>query len=112
MAKREQPTTSAKKAGRKAGTFQPGDSRINRTIPGPGRPPDVFKQLCRDLASGALTIQAVTGILSDASHPQFMAALKWATEHGYGKPKESVEHQGTIQHEHRVMKWGNMEIPL
>ena len=43
--------TPADKAGRKAGTkpgvFVPGDKRINRTRPGPGRPPDVIRAALR-----------------------------------------------------------------
>ena len=63
---------------------------------GPGRPPDAFKELCRQLASGDLTVKAVKAILKDEAHPQFMAALKWATENGYGKPNQTIEHSGSI----------------
>jgi hypothetical protein len=34
---------------------------------------------------------AVEEILHDKSHPTFMSGLKWATEHGFGKAKESLE---------------------
>lgn len=58
---------------------------------GPGRPPDAFKELCRQLASGEKTIANVREILANPDHAQFLPALRWATEHGYGKPKESHE---------------------
>lgn len=52
-----------------------------------GRPPDGFKALCRALASGERTVAEVQAILDDRDHPHFMAALKWASEHGYGRPR-------------------------
>lgn len=58
---------------------------------GGGRPPDAFKALCRELASGEKTIGNVRAILTDPNHPQFLPALRWAAEHGYGKAKESVD---------------------
>lgn len=60
-------------------------------IGGGGRPPDEFKKLCRELATRDATIEAVKGILENPAHPAYLGALKWATENGYGKPKESVE---------------------
>ena len=78
--------------------------------PGSGRPPDAFKALCRQLASGEITVEQVEAILKDKGHPQFMAALKWATEHGYGKPTEHVEHSGTVTHKHQVWKFGKNEV--
>jgi hypothetical protein len=59
-----------------------------------GRTPDAFKEMCRELASREETLAAVDQILRDANHPMFMSALKWATEHGYGKAKESLEMSG------------------
>lgn len=86
----------AEKAGRKPGTFEKGDKRINRTIPGPGRPKDEFKQRMRALASDEKVEQELIAILSDADHPQFLKALAYATEHGYGRATEHVQHEGTI----------------
>lgn len=62
---------------------------------GGGRPPDEFKELCRQLASGEITIANVQKILKNPKHAQFLPALRWATENGYGKPKESIEHSVT-----------------
>jgi hypothetical protein len=83
---------------------------------GPGRPPDEFKEMCRQLASREETLKQVQAILGDPDHGQFMAALKWATENGYGKAPQSVSvtgaEGGPVEHIHRVLKWGDMEIPL
>lgn len=84
-----------KRGGQPKGGFQKGhDPRRNVTTPGPGRPPDEFKQLCQRLASRNRTVNVVAKILSDEEHPMFMAALKWATEHGYGKAMQPIEHSG------------------
>ena len=61
---------------------------------GGGRPRDAFKQLCRELASGEQTVENVRAILGDPKHQLFLGALKWATEHGYGKATEKVELSG------------------
>jgi hypothetical protein len=61
---------------------------------GTGRPPNEFKELCRQLASSAKTIEQVQKILMSPKHPLFMGALKWASEHGYGKPNQSLEIAG------------------
>lgn len=83
----------AGKAGRKPGTFKKGhDARRNVTKPGSGRPPDEFKELCRSLATREETIAAVEAILADPTHGAFIGALKWASEHGYGKPTQPLEH--------------------
>lgn len=58
---------------------------------GTGRPPDQFKELCRELASGEKTIASVRKILEDSTHTQLVAALRWASEHGYGKPNQPVD---------------------
>lgn len=74
--------------------FVKGDPRINRTKPGPGRVPDAFRAMCRELASRTMTFKVVTEILTDSDHPHFMSALRWCSEYGYGKPKEHLELSG------------------
>jgi hypothetical protein len=59
-----------------------------------GRTPDAFKLMCRDLVSRDETLAAVDDILRDKNHPAFLGALNWATNHGYGKAKESLEVSG------------------
>lgn len=62
--------------------------------PGSGRPPDEFKAACARLASRDKTLALVEKVLDDPiTYASLWAgALKWATEHGYGKPKESIDH--------------------
>ncbi len=57
---------------------------------GTGRPPDAFREMCRRLGSRESTIEAVEEILDDHDHPQFMSALKWVTEYGYGKAVQPI----------------------
>lgn len=103
---------NGKKSGKKSGSstqFKPGaDPRRGngpaKGAPNAGRPPDAFKELCRELATGEKTIAAVKAILKDETHAQFMAALKWASEHGYGKPAQPLEHSGSITFEDFVAK--------
>lgn len=56
-----------------------------------GRKPDEFKAICRALATRTETIAVVAAILTDGSHPRFMAALKWASENGYGRPIQRLD---------------------
>lgn len=71
------------------GAIRKGGTPGNR---GGGRPPDEFKQMCRELASSAAVRANVQEILaSPKNYPNlYIGALKWASEHGYGKPVESV----------------------
>lgn len=88
-----------KKSGRKSGNatiFKPGnDPRRGKGpekgAPNAGRPPDKFKELCRELATGEKTVAQIRLILKNKKDPQFMAALRWASEHGYGKPAQPVD---------------------
>ncbi|HEX7828675.1 MAG TPA: hypothetical protein VF787_03430 [Thermoanaerobaculia bacterium] len=58
---------------------------------GTGRPPDKFKAMCRELASSADVEREVKKILKKGSKdPMFVPALRWATEHGYGKASQAV----------------------
>lgn len=67
---------------------------------GGGRPPDEFKAMCRQLASSTEVYARVKDILQQPLlYPSlYIGALKWASEHGYGKPKEHIEHTGEIKH--------------
>ena len=58
-----------------------------------GRTPDEFKRMCQELASSESVRSNVLKILaSPADYPGlYVGALKWATEHGYGKPTETMK---------------------
>lgn len=85
MKPKKSPSKSPNRSGKYGGrllTGNPGNKG------GTGRPPDKFKELCRELAcSGA---EVAPKILKDVDHPAYLGALKWASEHGYGKPKETL----------------------
>lgn len=63
---------------------------------GTGRPPDEFRRILRDMVSRDDRLKHVETVLENPEHPQWMAAWKWATEHGYGKPVQPVEQSGNI----------------
>lgn len=90
---------TAKRSGksRQKSLFKPGGAQgpgrgPEKGAPNAGRPPDKFKELCRELATGEKTVAQIRLILKSKKDPQFMAALRWASEHGYGKPAQPLEH--------------------
>lgn len=58
---------------------------------GPGRPPDEFKAALAKLADDAVRAGHVATILTNPDHPQFLRALEWATDRGYGKVETKVD---------------------
>lgn len=58
---------------------------------GTGRPPDAFRAMCAALASSDDVEKNVRLILTKPDHPLYLGALKWASEHGYGKPMQPVQ---------------------
>lgn len=54
----------------------------------------------RQLASGEKTQAQLVKILKNCDHDQFMRALAYCTDHGYGKAKETIEHTGSLTLEH------------
>lgn len=64
--------------------------------------------MCQTLACSAE--EAAAQILTDPKHPAFIGALKWATEHGYGKPKETVEHTGKDGGPIQVWHFGSKKV--
>lgn len=63
---------------------------------GGGKTPEAFKLACQQLASSADRFALAKRVLDDPdTYPSlWLGALKWATEHGYGKPTEHVELTG------------------
>ena len=47
--------------------------------------------MCQALASDDEVLKQVKIILKNPDHAQFMRALQWATDRGYGKAPESVD---------------------
>lgn len=58
---------------------------------GTGRPPDEFKARMRELASAPAVERELVRVMKSARHREWMNALRYATEHGYGKAKEHVQ---------------------
>lgn len=89
------------------GALKPGGDGVSG-----GRPPDAFKAMCRTLASSADVARNVEKILaSPERYPTlYIGALKWASEHGYGKPTEHVEVTGKDGGPVQVWKIGKKEI--
>lgn len=72
-----------------------GDPRI-RPGRGPapgtgGRPRDDFRALLRELASRPETVAGLDAILQDPAHPQYLRALEFVCERGYGKEAQTIE---------------------
>lgn len=47
--------------------------------------------MCRELASSADVEKVVRLVLKNPKHPAFTGALRWATEHGYGRPAQPLD---------------------
>ncbi len=62
--------------------------------PNAGRPPDAFRLLCRDIATRGAQALIAEKVMKDPKHPAFQTALRWATENGYGKAPQTLEHTG------------------
>lgn len=70
-----------------------------------GRKPEAFKRFCQKLTMGKNSQRALRRIFRlGASHPEFMNALKWASSHGYGMPKQAVDVQATVTLEDLLTK--------
>lgn len=65
--------------------FQKGDPRINRTIPGPGRPPGKFARKCRRVLANPKTWRAVRRTLKDEENPHFKGMWAEVANRGHGR---------------------------
>jgi hypothetical protein len=84
------------KAGRKPGTFTKDDPRINRTIPGPGRPPDEWKKSLQALADRDTVRNHLKQSLDNGPDDKgdYWKALEYCTKHGFGQPETRHVHAG------------------
>ncbi len=64
--------------------------------PNAGRPPDKFRDFCRELLATKGADAAVSAIMKDKSHPAYAAMWKAVSDRGYGKPTQAVEVSGNI----------------
>ncbi|MDP1859503.1 MAG: hypothetical protein Q8K82_12580 [Gemmatimonadaceae bacterium] len=77
---------------------------------GTGRPPNEFRARMQELANYADRLGHIEAVLNDPNHPQWMAALRHVTEHGYGKPAQSVEVSGRFELEPQAFVIGGQRI--
>ena len=62
-----------------------------------GRTPAAFKRFCQRMTMGKGSQKALRRIFRIGDqHPMFPFALKWASQYGYGMPKQPVEVDGTL----------------
>lgn len=62
-----------------------------------GRPPDEWRARLREMASRDEVLDHVESVLlKGPTDPFFDRALQYVTDHGYGKPKQELEHSGTV----------------
>ncbi len=79
------------------GARVPGQGRgPKKGAPNAGRPPDKFRDFCRELLATKDADAAVKAILNDESHPAYAAMWKAVSDRGYGKPTQAVEVSGNI----------------
>lgn len=78
-------TRTPKHGGGKLRTGNPGNKG------GPGRPPDAWKELCRDLASRPAMIKSAEKVLKNPKHPAWLGAWKFLAEQGYGRAVAQVD---------------------
>jgi hypothetical protein len=86
---------------RRPGQFVPGDPRRmqargpKKGAPNAGRPRDEWKAALAALVSRDSVLEHVRAALDEGpSHPWFDRAMQYATDHGYGKATQPVEHSG------------------
>lgn len=82
------PGTPEKK--RRAGQFVPGDPRINRTKPGPGRPPGKFARKCRRVLNNKNTWRAVRRTLKNENSPHFKGMWAEVANRGHGRQNAGI----------------------
>lgn len=64
---------------------------------GGGRPPNEFKEWMRKLVSRKEVDEQLEKVTANADHEHWMSAVRHATEHGYGKPAQSLEFGGKVE---------------
>jgi hypothetical protein len=83
------------KAGRNAGTFEKGDKRINRTKPGPGRPPDVIRAALRE--AFWKNRKRLMEFAASKDPAIAMKAMEMIAKYGLGTPTAAVDAAGNQQ---------------
>lgn len=75
-----------------------------------GRTPLAFKRFCMRMTMGKNSQRALRRIFRIGDmHPEFMNALKWASSHGYGMPKQAMDLTATVSLEDLLTKAAELE---
>lgn len=84
--------------GRHGGTLIAGAGRgPKKGAPNAGRPTDEWKAKLRAMASRDEVMAHVeTVLMAGPEHPFFDRALQYATDHGYGRATQPIEHSGSV----------------
>jgi len=92
------PNKAVKKANRGPGRpFVKGDPRINRTIPGSGRPPGSFKDFIAEIRASPEPRAALEVAASDPYCRNFGNAWKVLVDYDEDKPAEKKELSGKVE---------------
>lgn len=77
-----------------------------------GRKPDAWKSRLREIVSSDVVLDELEQVLADSRHPAYVGAIKYATEHGFGKATETVEISGKDGQPVQVQVWrfGKREV--
>lgn len=59
-----------------------------------GRKPDAWRLELQAMVSSDAVLDKLETVLKDPNHPAYVGALKYASDHGFGRAKESVEVTG------------------
>ena len=61
-------------------------------------PDQAWRGIMREATDRATRALVLSRVLDDPTDPLFFPALKWAAENGYGKPKDQIEHSGSVSY--------------
>lgn len=59
---------------------------------GPGRTPEVWKALCRELSTSKEVLEQARKVIKDKEHPAWLGAWRFLVEQGFGKPESEAAH--------------------
>lgn len=91
MPRRSSATSFGGKSGNKKGRGPA------KGAPNAGALPATFKNRMALLAARAKTAKNIESILDDPKHPQFMKALEFAADRGYGRVEQPQTHTGSVE---------------
>lgn len=55
-----------------------------------GRPPDVWRAACRELASRSTVLERAQEVLDNPEHPAWLSVWKFVAEQGFGRAPQAI----------------------